>query len=229
MNSLDSIYPFAFIHPVDPANHDEKKFILKVTDLHFGYPSQGLFSHFSASLPPGVTLIRGGSGRGKSTLLQLLAGALQAESGQLQVCGIDLFAQPDKFKAKVFLTEPRSTAFDTLSLPDYFEVQRRKYDSFDDGVLNAMTDCMGLQQHLNKQLFMLSTGSKRKVFLAAAFASGAAVTLLDEPFAALDAESTRSLAYELKRFETHNTRACVLADYLAPVDLLLAQTIDLGE
>jgi energy-coupling factor transporter ATP-binding protein EcfA2 len=74
---------------------------------------------------------------------------------------------------------------------------------------------------------MLSTGSKRKVWLAAAFASGAAVTLLDEPFAALDKASINLVLELLQDAAIHATRAWVVADYEAPRGVPLALTISL--
>ena len=203
--------------------------ILQVNELHFSYPGQQLFAHFSANFPPGITLIRGGDGRGKSTLLKLLAGSLPAQSGKLHIHGIDLQAQTENYKSQVFWAEPRSTAFDLFNVHDYFELQRSCYADFNEDVLTAMTASLGLQEHLHKQLFMLSTGSKRKVFLAAACASGAVVTLLDEPFAALVATSIGFILRWLKSTGSQNGRLWVIADYLAPDGLPLVQTIDLGD
>ena len=203
--------------------------ILTTTSVYFSYQDQALFSNFSAQIADGITLVRGGDGCGKSTLLRLLAGALMAEGGQLLINGVDLKAHPSSYKAQVFWTEPRADAFDQLRVRDYFEMQRSKYDGFDNFLLAEMTDGLGLQEHMHKQLFMLSTGSKRKVFLAAAFASGAAVTLLDEPFAALDAVSIEFLVRWLKIARNVKNRALVVADYLATDGLPLTQTIDLGD
>jgi ABC-type multidrug transport system ATPase subunit len=203
--------------------------ILKATSLHFSYPGQALFINFSARIAQGITLVRGGDGRGKTTLLRLLAGALPAQSGQLQIKNSDVQTQPADYKAHVFFTEPRSDVFDQLSVPDYFELQRTKYAGFDNNVLAAMTRGFGLQDHLHKQLFMLSTGSKRKVFLAAASASNAAVTLLDEPFAALDAASIRFASSWLQTEASNNSRIFVVADHVAPDGLALTHTIDLGD
>jgi ABC-type transport system involved in cytochrome c biogenesis ATPase subunit len=47
--------------------------------------------------------------------------------------------------------------------------------------LGALIDGFGLQPHLDKPLYMLSTGSKRKVWLSAALAAGAPLTLIDQP------------------------------------------------
>lgn len=201
---------------------------LTATSVYFSYPHQTLFSNFSAQIADGITLVRGGDGRGKSTLLRLLAGALTAQGGQLHINGIDLKAHPANYKAQVFWTEPRSGALDQLQVEDYFETQRSRHAGFNNRLLAEITDGLGLQEHLHKQLFMLSTGSKRKVFLAAALASGAAVVLLDEPFAALDAVSIDFLVRWLQIDGNVKNRAFVVADYLAPDGLLLTQTIELG-
>ena len=210
-------------------NQAQNKPLLQASALHFSYPDRQLFTDFSANIASGIALIRGGDGRGKSTLLRLLAGALPAQSGQLHINGIDLQAQPANYKANIFWAEPRSDAFDPLTVPDYFELQRGSHAGFDDAVLADMTNGLGLQEHLHKQLFMLSTGSKRKVFLAAAFASSAAVTLLDEPFAALDTASIGFILAWFKGAASCTDRAWVIADYVASDGLPMAQVIDLGD
>jgi ABC-type multidrug transport system ATPase subunit len=203
--------------------------LLQASALNFSHPGHQIFSDLSVDIPPGITLIRGGDGRGKSTLLRLLAGTLAAHGGQLHINGVSLQAQPANYKANVFWAEPRADAFDQLTALDYFQLQRSNYADFDDAVLADMTDGLGLQEHLHKQLFMLSTGSKRKVFLAAAFASNARLTLLDEPFAALDAVSIEFILTRLQDAPGQMHRAWVVADYVAPRGLPLSQSIDLGD
>ncbi|MFN5348150.1 MAG: ATP-binding cassette domain-containing protein [Polaromonas sp.] len=203
--------------------------ILHVSKLNFSWPTQQLITDFSADILPGITLVKGGDGRGKSTLLKLLAGVLPAHSGQLQINGIDLHTQLVNDNTQVFWADPRSDVFDQMSVPDYFEWQQRRHAHFDDGILAEAVAGLGLGEHLHKQLYMLSTGSKRKVFIAAAFASGAALTLLDEPFAAVDAASIGFMFRWLKAAQSGTNRAWVIADYVAPDGLRLRQTVDLGD
>jgi energy-coupling factor transporter ATP-binding protein EcfA2 len=95
-----------------------------------------------------------------------------------------------------------------------------------------VTDGLSLAEHLAKPLYMLSTGSKRKVWLAAAFAAGATLTLLDDPFAALDKPSIRFVQQRLALWaapDQASARACVLALYELPADVALAQVITLGD
>ena len=201
---------------------------MRANGLHFQYAGQVLFTNFSAHVMPGVTLVCGGSGRGKSTLLRVLAGALPLTTGQLHINGISLQDQPAAYRQQVFWTEPRTDAFDQITALEYFQLQRQTHGGFTERNLVALVDGLSLEPHLSNPLYMLSTGSKRKVWLAAAFASGAAVTLLDEPFAALDTASIGFVMSILEDAATHRTRAWVLAHYEAPGKAQLAGVIDLG-
>jgi ABC-type nitrate/sulfonate/bicarbonate transport system ATPase subunit len=55
------------------------------------------------------------------------------------------------------------------------------------------------------------------------------LTCLDEPFAALDKASIRTLSDRLQQASTDPRRAWVVADYEAPAGVMLAGTVDLGE
>jgi ABC-type multidrug transport system ATPase subunit len=191
--------------------------VLRASQLCFGYASNALFSDWNAEIPAGVTLIQGGEGRGKTTLLRLLCGELKAQSGTLQCDGV------------VFRTDPRSDAFEAVTLLDFFHTMATRYPQFDMGLAHELAEELGLTPHLEKTFFMLSTGTKRKGWLAAAFASGAALTLLDEPFAALDKASIDCVTALLQEASEHPTRAWVVADYAPPYGVSLAQTLDLGD
>jgi ABC-type multidrug transport system ATPase subunit len=203
--------------------------VLQVDGLQFRYPQRELFTRFSAAIPAGVTLVRGGDGRGKTTLLRLLAGELTCDAGHLGINGTGLQQQPRLYRQQVFWTEPRTEAFDQMTPSGYFESQRRLFAGFDDDMLTHCVDGLSLAPEMGKQLYMLSTGSRRKVWLAAAFASGATVTLLDMPFAALDKPSIRFVLGLLQKAAGHRDRVCVLADYTAPEGVCLAGVIDLGD
>lgn len=189
--------------------------VLQIEGLTFHYPQRELFTGLSARIPTGVTLITGGDGAGKSTLLRLLAGDLKPQAGRVDC------------PPPVFWTDPKSTAFDPMTVAEYFNSLRPRYPQFDDQALAGLVEVLSLAEHQHKPLYMLSAGSKRKVWLAAAFAAGAAATLLDEPFAALDMASINIVIERLAEAASHSTRTWVLADYEAPRGVPLAATIDL--
>lgn len=201
--------------------------LLQARTLCFSWPGRTLFSDWSADIPAGVSLVRGDDGSGKSTLLRLLAGQLPLDTGDLSIHGTALRAAPEAYRAQLFFTDPRTDIFDALTPVQFFETQRLYYPGFDAQAMNRMVDGLALGEHMGKQLFMLSTGSKRKVFLAAALASGAALTLLDMPFAALDKPSIACVMAVLEEVASQTGRACVVADYARPDGLRLASVIDL--
>ncbi len=205
--------------------------MLSIEGLSFRYPNPQveILANWSGEILSGVTLVQGGDGRGKSTLLRLLAGSLPADRGQLRLNGISLKDKPHAYRQQLFWVEPRADTFDQLTPLQYFEAVRDQYPAFDADLIAPQVEGLGLEPHLHKQLFMLSTGSKRKVWLAAAFASGAAVLLLDEPFAALDAPSIAFVKGRLQDISAHAGRAAVIADYEAPGGVPLAGVIDLGD
>ncbi|MFZ6777902.1 ABC transporter ATP-binding protein [Undibacterium sp. Ji83W] len=208
---------------------NQKNIILHATDLTFHYPGQPLFSNWSCDILAGITLVLGGDGRGKTSLLQLLAGELPAQSGQLQLEDASLPGQPDAYRSQVFWVDPRTDVYDQMPVPDYFATVRKAYPRFDDGILTQAIAGLGLTPHVNKQMFMLSTGSKRKVWLAAAFAAGATVSLLDDPFAALDKSSIEFITAMLNQFASDVSKAWVLAMYVTPQGLPLSGLIELGD
>lgn len=206
--------------------------VLQVQGLCFGYPQRPLFTDLSASITSGVTLVRGGDGVGKSSLLQLLAGVLPAQAGTCQINGVSLRDAPEVYRQQVFWVDPRTTAHDQITALQYFDGLRQRYCGFP-GVgapqLEELVTGLSLAPHLDKPLYMLSTGSKRKVWLVGAFAAGATVILLDDPFAALDKPSIAFVLRQLSAAASHPARACVVAHFDALAGVPVAQVMDLGD
>ncbi len=203
--------------------------VLQVNGLSYRAGERALFVNWSARIRSGITLVRGGDGSGKTTLLRLLAGELPADAGHLQVNDVSLGERAHAYRRQVFWINPKSDAFEQTTPDDFFLTLPRHYPQFDERRLLSLIEGLSLESHRKKQFHMLSTGSKRKVWLAAAFASGAALTLIDEPFAALDKASVRFVIELLKSAAAHPSRAWLLAHYEAPSDVALAAIIDLGD
>jgi ABC-2 type transport system ATP-binding protein len=75
----------------------------------------------------------------------------------------------------------------------------------------ALVDGFAPAPHLDKPMHMLSTGSKRKVWLAAALASRRPLVLLDEPAAALDGPSIACLWAALADMAARGTQVVIVA------------------
>jgi ABC-type multidrug transport system ATPase subunit len=177
-------------------NTNAPAFLLQAEHLTFHFSHRALFTCWSAQFGAGLSLVRGGDGSGKSTLLRLLAGALVPQSGHLALNGADLAWHPQAYRAQVFWCDPADGALDSLGARDYLALRQSQHLAWDAAVLAEDLDALGLLPHLDKPLYALSTGTRRKLRLAAGLASGAPLTLFDDPLAALD---LRSADYVLDR------------------------------
>lgn len=206
---------------------------LVVRDLSFSWPRRHVFTAWSADVGAGLTWLRGVNGSGKSTLLKLLAGALPPLSGAMQLMG-DVALNPATdalaWKREVFWCGPGPIAFDHLRPLEYFGFLQGLYPRFDAQAVMAHAAGFGLGPHLATPLAALSTGTQRKVWLAAALAVGARLRLLDEPLNALDAASLAHLHAELAGAAQQTHTLWLVASHEAPVAATGAagcQTLDL--
>ncbi|MBY0234826.1 MAG: ATP-binding cassette domain-containing protein [Burkholderiaceae bacterium] len=183
---------------------------------------RALLADLSFSLGPGLSLVRGGDGRGKTSLLRLMAGVLAPTSGQLRRSeGLSLFYQC-----------PEAPEHDAVPAQAWLAALRPSYPGWRAAEEPALIEALGLAEHMAKPMYMLSSGSRRKLGLLAAALCGAQLLLLDMPYAALDGRSCRWVHDLLGEAAAGQTQAWVLADYELPAalaDQKLAALIDLGD
>ena len=189
--------------------------------LGFAYPEQTVFEGLSFEIGPGLSLILGGDGRGKTTLLRLLAGDLAVTAGRLE-----------REVPSLFAVKPDNPADDALTARQWLARRRAEHARWDAARERRLIEGFALEAQLDKGLFMLSTGTRRKVWLSAALACGAALVLLVTPFSALDLPSRRFLGGLFKEAAGSSTQALVVADHALPEELAdapLTAQIALGD
>jgi translation initiation factor RLI1 len=166
-------------------------------------------------LPPGLVAVTGGERTGKTSFLRRLSGDLpaltddEAPPADAQWLDLRLPTQDDETPQQVW------------------EALRARSTQWNADLHQELIEALSLSPHLDKTLFMLSAGSRRKVALAGLLACGATVTCLDQPFAALDAASIRVVCDFLRDMAQHPTRTWVVADYEADAGLPWRQVISL--
>jgi ABC-type multidrug transport system ATPase subunit len=170
--------------------------------------TQGPIQNLSFTWHAGVSWICGDESTGKTTLLRLLAGDMQPTAGQVLA--------PE---GGVFWVDLQDAAHDTTTVQACWEALRPRWPNWNEALLQDLAHELDMERHQDKRLNMLSTGSRRKVMVLAALASGAAVTLLDQPFAALDLASIRIIQEFLFEAADHPSRAWIVADYEVPASL----------
>lgn len=238
---------------------DLRPAFLSVQGLQFAWsPREQPWLHWSAEFAPGLTVLVGGDGAGKTTRLRLLATALTPQAGQLvlKLTGVPndaaarnadasasthaiaqtdqsvpalimAWPNPQAYRQHVFWCDPASEAQDALGAEAYVENHRRLHAGWRDDLFNDLLPDLGLEGHLHKPLLGLSMGMRRKLRLACALASGAALTLMDDPLAALDRRSIDVVNDMLADCATATRRIFVGTAHEPPPDELGARVISI--
>ena len=174
--------------------------LLHTEKLGFGWSEPLLISGLNLAIGAGVGWVGGGDGCGKTSLLRLLAGELKPSTGRLRLGAIDAQQNPGAYRAQVCWIDPQGPQTealkDTTPRAYFQDLRARGTLPSDPSELDAIVEGLDLTAHLDKPIYMLSNGSKRKVWIGATLASRATLRLLDMPFAALDPPSIRFLLAE---------------------------------
>ncbi len=228
---------------------------LVAQDLGYAWPDgQAVVSGWTARLQPGLTLLVGGDGAGKTTRLRLLAGALRPQRGRLTlhlrqprvgtatspaggatpsvglsalVCELDAWQQPLAYRAQVFWCDPATDAFDGGTAEAYAQHHRQAQAGWSEAAFDDLLTELELAGHLHKPWLGLSMGMRRKLRVACALASGAPLTLLDDPLAALDRRSVAVVTDLLADCAGSTRRVFVSTAYEPPDDGLGAVLVAL--
>ncbi|MDP2323482.1 MAG: ABC transporter ATP-binding protein [Gammaproteobacteria bacterium] len=203
--------------------------LLEACDVRFGYsPGVPVVSGVSLAVARGsLCALIGPNGCGKSTLIRLFAGVLQAQAGEIRLDGVPLHGIPRKEAAKRIAYVPQSTAmafpFTALEVvltgrSPYTPRFRFENDSDRARALDAL-DTVGALHLASRPVTELSGGERQMVAVARALAQEPACLLLDEPSAALDLKHRAALVRTLVRLrDTRGLTALVVTHDLHLID-----------
>lgn len=139
---------------------------------------------------PGITVILGRSGCGKTTLLRLVAGLEEADSGTIDWEG------REKGRTGVIFQEPRLMPWLSVEKNILFGVRRDRKNQEKLRYLLELTGLAGFEKARPSQL---SGGMQQRAALARALAYEPDYLLMDEPFAAMDYFTRAQMQQELVR------------------------------
>lgn len=182
--------------------------MLHLTNIDYAYPGRGkALSGITAHIPAGVTILAGPNAGGKTTLLRLLAGLLEAASGTIAGGGADdpaLTATDLRRMARMVMQDPDPQILGVRVGEDVMlgRAASNLGDAFA-AEADRLAAKFGLKDFWHETVDALSYGQKRKLCLLHALLAGPRLLLLDEPFAGLDYPS----ALELREFIREHAEA----------------------
>lgn len=152
-----------------------------------------------------IIVLFGPSGSGKTTILNIIAGLLKPDSGEVRLNDM-IFNKNNK---TLIETQKRKIGylFQDYALFPHMTVKKNilygaKKDLFSTPIMKSMLEVMSIEHLLLKYPKQISGGEKQRVALARALATEPQLLLLDEPFSALDKNTRIECQDELLRL--HN-------------------------
>ena len=143
----------------------------------------------------------GPSGCGKTTLLRLIAGLIEPDSGEIYIGDkrVDKVPPEDRdvgFVFQTFALFPHMTAWGNV----LYGPKVKNYDAREaDTIGHEVLELVKLNERLNAYPSELSGGMMQRIAVARALAAGAKTLLLDEPLGQLDAKVRNEIRYEIRR------------------------------
>lgn len=196
---------------------------IEVQHISKSFSDVPVLRDLSFELPARQTLaILGRSGCGKTTLLKIIAGLLDADAGSIRIDGRNVDREPPQQRGAVYLYQepllfPHLTVFENVA----FGLRlRRETASNVRERTSRMLEHLDLGVHAGKKTGELSGGQRQRVAFGRALIINPSVLLLDEPFGNLDVETRTGMQQLFKKiaaeygitaiFVTHDLKESVL-------------------
>lgn len=170
--------------------------------------------------------IIGFSGTGKTTLINLLAGLLQPDGGEVLFDGKPV-REPDPERGLVFQNYsllPWLTVYENVALA-VKAVFPKKTRAERDAHIRRYIEMVNLTPALHKRPSELSGGMRQRVSVARTLATHPRLLLLDEPLSALDALTRGTLQQEIARIWEQDRKTVLLITNSVDESLLLADRV----
>jgi phospholipid/cholesterol/gamma-HCH transport system ATP-binding protein len=179
-----------------------EEFRVTLDGVHLAFGDRRVFDEMSIGFQRGkITVVLGGSGGGKSTLLRLIGGLQRPDRGSVRVAGEDLaqLSNRDLFRARdrIGMLFQGGALLDSMTLFENVALPLQEHTDLSEEDIAAEVSrrlvAVGLEN--TEELFprQLSGGMVRRAALARAVVTDPEIVLCDEPFSGLDPINVRRI------------------------------------
>lgn len=185
---------------------------IEFIDVDLAFDDKVVLDKVSFTVRRGETkIVLGGSGTGKSTIINLVLGLLKPDAGRIIIDGEDVteFDEPEmmRIRKKIGMIFQEGALFDSLSVYENVAYRLHEERVDEDEVeheVRRMLKFVNLEDAIDKMPIELSGGMRRRVGIARALVGNPSIVLFDEPTAGLDPPTARTiceLAIKLRDLE----------------------------
>ena len=189
--------------------------MLELKNIKKSYDGVKVLKNIDLTISDGeIVSILGPSGCGKTTLLNLILGLTDADSGRIIFDGQDITNVPMEKRGFNIVFQDYAL-FPNLNVMQNITYGLKNTPNIStQEEINELIELLGLKPHLNKKIDQLSGGQKQRVALARTMVMKPKILLLDEPLSALDGVIKESIKEKIKQIarDYHLTTIIVTHD-----------------
>lgn len=189
--------------------------MLELKNIKKSYDGVTVLKNIDLTISDGeIVSILGPSGCGKTTLLNLILGLTDANSGKIIFDGQDITNVPMEKRGFNIVFQDYAL-FPNLNVMQNITYGLKNTPNIStQEEVNELIELLGLKPHLNKKIDQLSGGQKQRVALARTMVMKPKILLLDEPLSALDGVIKESIKEKIKQIarDYHLTTIIVTHD-----------------
>ena len=185
---------------------------IKFVDVELAFDDQVILNKVNFTVRQGdMRIVLGGSGSGKSTIINLILGLIKPDAGLIFVDGTEITKLDDmeltRIRKNIGMVFQEGALFDSLSVYDNvaYRLHEARIDEEEvEHEVVRMLQFVGLEDAIDKMPVELSGGMRRRVGIARALVGSPGIVLFDEPTAGLDPPTARTiceLAIKLRDLE----------------------------
>lgn len=172
--------------------------MLRIDNLGKHYDKHPVFQGLTLSIPSGCLALCDEDNTGKSTLLNIIAGQIRPDAGDVWINGHSMVQSPAQAQSHLAFVPDNCLMFpEQTGRARLEQVATEKASPLNDDVFD-FAHRLGLTPHLDKRFEQMSTGTRRKVFLTAAVIGNPAVIIADGPGNGLDTPARAALAEQFR-------------------------------
>lgn len=177
-----------------PAEKQPGKILLKVDNISKGYDELEVIRAFSTEICRGDKIgVIGNNGRGKTTLLKMLALAMTPDKGKIELGHQVLISYFPQNHSEILDKSSHQTAFDWL--------KERRPGIYDQDIRSVMGKMLFGGEDAFKPIATLSGGETARLIIAGMMLSDHNLIILDEPNNHLDIEAVSALGWGLSEYK----------------------------
>lgn len=201
--------------------------MLVIKGLSISYQKKEALSDISLKIEKGkIVGLLGPSGSGKTTLMDVIAGLLYYDVGEVQIDG---HSPSTKTKSMVSLLTENNEIPRWMCVKDIIDFYKGMYLDFNVDTFHRMLESIGIEAPLSKSVHHLSKGTIQLLRLALALSREADLYLLDEPLGGMDTMIREKVIELLLDYMTPDATMLISSHIIPEIEQLIERVIFIKE